>query len=663
MATVLSSLGTFCFVNAILPTDVEAIRCAVVLGTCVAATCVYWTVDVAFLTPQYSLATYPDACLHSTPQVLRFCVFQSLQHYIDLITFASAFIVLVYANRIVRDAKGQCRPALFPRTALLRLWQVIQRVFLCCGLGWLVSGIGRFCNGSNEAGARNEYTRQQQRAQVISAATFLLCAVLSTAPVRKALQRILAGAGAQAEEASLAASISAVIGRPNRRSSTISLPRASSLNNLGSFLFERSDRVLRVTSARVRATRARFAGDSSTRDSPAMRDSPGDSYHSGKAFADSRREGESVSPPSPPASPLPHGGGAAPPGARFAPDTPMTGRKTERKTGCPSELSSSAALTAASSAFRAIPFELLEATHFETNAASGNDLFHRTIQLQLGEVDFFLSHSWHDSARRKWEALVAYAKAFREENKGRNPLVWLDKACLNQENVAASLSHLPVHLAGCKGLVVLAGATYTSRIWTLLELFVWVAMGKRQSSIKMLVVEGDSDVEGQPSSTAEDVLRSFRTISVADAQCSSQRDRQKILAIIESSFTSLKAYDAHMAKLLLDVEGSGKLTSKVKHATASALHRLAGGVRRLTPPKGRLMAPMEPKWLPRPWKAGWHKAAAGASSPKGGTKSGNRARGQHEPKVTGKGVHSARQLPPPLVAANCRPENHKPVVV
>ncbi|EOD23341.1 hypothetical protein EMIHUDRAFT_368204, partial [Emiliania huxleyi CCMP1516] len=47
----------------------------------------------------------------------------------------------------------------------------------------------------------------------------------------------------------------------------------------------------------------------------------------------------------------------------------------------------------------------------------------------------------------------------------RPPTLWLDKACINQSNVDASLAGLPVYLAGCRKLVVLAGPSYSSRLW------------------------------------------------------------------------------------------------------------------------------------------------------------------------------------------------------
>ena len=46
-----------------------------------------------------------------------------------------------------------------------------------------------------------------------------------------------------------------------------------------------------------------------------------------------------------------------------------------------------------------------------------------------------------------------------------------DKACIDQNNIQQSLACLPVFLAGCQTLLVVAGATYCSRLWCVMELF------------------------------------------------------------------------------------------------------------------------------------------------------------------------------------------------
>ena len=229
------------------------------------------------------------------------------------------------------------------------------------------------------------------------------------------------------------------------------------------------------------------------------------------------------------------------------------------------------ALEAATATFRCISFEQLAETDFGSNATS-IELETRARAAALGEIDSFLSHSWRDDKAEKWNLLTKYSEGFREHHHGRQPLLWLDKACLNQEDVAGSLSHLPVHMAGCQSLLVVAGPTYTSRLWcdraqsnpartphnhrewhkvrsdsaplpsqrTLLELYVWLAMGKDMQRIKLHTFG------------SADVMKSFKSVNVRDAACHSAGNKQKILSIIESSFTSLNAFDKHVQRVLLD---------------------------------------------------------------------------------------------------------------
>ena len=46
-----------------------------------------------------------------------------------------------------------------------------------------------------------------------------------------------------------------------------------------------------------------------------------------------------------------------------------------------------------------------------------------------------------------------------------------DKACIDQNNIQQSLACLPVFLAGCQTLLVVAGTSYCSRLWCVMELF------------------------------------------------------------------------------------------------------------------------------------------------------------------------------------------------
>jgi hypothetical protein len=51
-----------------------------------------------------------------------------------------------------------------------------------------------------------------------------------------------------------------------------------------------------------------------------------------------------------------------------------------------------------------------------------------------GEVDYFVSHSWHDDAEVKAEQWEIVFNRFREEH-GRFPTIWLDEIIINQKNI------------------------------------------------------------------------------------------------------------------------------------------------------------------------------------------------------------------------------------
>lgn len=116
------------------------------------------------------------------------------------------------------------------------------------------------------------------------------------------------------------------------------------------------------------------------------------------------------------------------------------------------------ALKHASETFRGLPYSSLSEHDFTTSGDTG--LHDKTVKATLGDVDAFLSHSWHDDSSQKWEALQVW-----NSGKGEGATVWLDKACINQQMIDESLAALPVYLSGCKNLLVVAGATYSSRLW------------------------------------------------------------------------------------------------------------------------------------------------------------------------------------------------------
>ena len=71
--------------------------------------------------------------------------------------------------------------------------------------------------------------------------------------------------------------------------------------------------------------------------------------------------------------------------------------------------------------FRGLPLTSLSETDFASSGDTG--LHQKTVKADLGQVHAFLSHSWHDAADAKWQAITKWGEGF----KASSPLLWLDK--------------------------------------------------------------------------------------------------------------------------------------------------------------------------------------------------------------------------------------------
>ena len=72
--------------------------------------------------------------------------------------------------------------------------------------------------------------------------------------------------------------------------------------------------------------------------------------------------------------------------------------------------------------FRSITLERITREQMATNKPDPA-LFALSSPALLGDVDVFVSHSWHDNAPRKWAALQAWREDFKAQHAGREPKV------------------------------------------------------------------------------------------------------------------------------------------------------------------------------------------------------------------------------------------------
>lgn len=151
---------------------------------------------------------------------------------------------------------------------------------------------------------------------------------------------------------------------------------------------------------------------------------------------------------------------------------------------------------------------------------------------RLEDIDAFLSHSWHDPPDLKWEALQHWRRQFRVEYR-REPKVWIDKYCIDQTDIQASLMCLPVVLAGCQSLLILAGPTYLTRLWCLEEVFIYLQMGRGHESMELHVI-------------ADGVPEQISQFDVTKARCHLAADEDTLLATIEAGCSSFETFNVQV---------------------------------------------------------------------------------------------------------------------
>ena len=195
------------------------------------------------------------------------------------------------------------------------------------------------------------------------------------------------------------------------------------------------------------------------------------------------------------------------------------------------------------------PDDLLRAT-------SADEMRSRTELAPLGSCSGFFSHSWRDEEElpgAKYAALCAWAHDYRLAHDGASPTVWIDKACILQSNVSEELACLPIFLAGCQQLLVCAGPTYSSRLWCVMELFVFLLMGGTQERISVLPLVADFGSTTELSATNdarahEVLLHQFSHFDARSARCFRPDDYEHLLSVIEASFGSIGHFNSEIRR-------------------------------------------------------------------------------------------------------------------
>lgn len=147
---------------------------------------------------------------------------------------------------------------------------------------------------------------------------------------------------------------------------------------------------------------------------------------------------------------------------------------------------------------------------------------------RLGEADAFISHSWTDDPLAKWSALQGWRKHFKRQHQAE-PRLWIDKYCIDQNDFKNSLACLPIYLASCSKMVVICGETYLTRLWCVIELFVFLEMGGSLENLEVIILP-------DPENRIADQILDF---DPSNLQCSQAETADVLQSVLEAGRSGL----------------------------------------------------------------------------------------------------------------------------
>jgi len=174
---------------------------------------------------------------------------------------------------------------------------------------------------------------------------------------------------------------------------------------------------------------------------------------------------------------------------------------------------------------RCVEWAALSLQVMRTNGtnATGDD-FALSRPVGRGEIiDFFVSHSWSDNPAQKWSALQLAVETFYEKH-GRYPTFWIDKFCINQNEIADGLRVLPVNVMSCRKMLCLSGNTYHARLWCAWELCVLLSFMSMEMALKQIIVLP----------LCESALMALTAFDCSTARCYNPNEECRLRRVIEA---------------------------------------------------------------------------------------------------------------------------------
>ena len=100
---------------------------------------------------------------------------------------------------------------------------------------------------------------------------------------------------------------------------------------------------------------------------------------------------------------------------------------------------------------------------------------------------------------------------------------------------------LPIFLAGCQTLLIVAGPTYCSRLWCVMEIFTFMRMGgtRERIEVKMIMHKDHTN----PAAAKKELKKQFATFDAAKAECFLPKDKHRLLAVVEAGFGDFEEFN------------------------------------------------------------------------------------------------------------------------
>ena len=125
-------------------------------------------------------------------------------------------------------------------------------------------------------------------------------------------------------------------------------------------------------------------------------------------------------------------------------------------------------------------------------------------------------------------------------------------------NLTRNPSPNQVFLSGCSSMLVVAGPTYTQRLWCIMEIFTFTFMGGELNRITFLPISDAPAGTGAEGSLVEESLKptleAFATFDANAAKCFKPEEKQALLGVIQSGAGSISAFNETVRRIFAGVQ-------------------------------------------------------------------------------------------------------------